>query len=117
MLLNIFVPKANHTYEIETDLLPETSNEYATTYGFRQCLVDPTAGVKRSDFDSDEEFHAAAREKADKRMAQLESGMVPGTRVVATKEAKVKQLAAALNIPMETLAQFLAQREAAGLAA
>ena len=60
MQLNIFVPKANYTFSAEVESLPTESLEYVIKYGATQAVVDTTAGIKRSDFTTDEEFHEAA---------------------------------------------------------
>jgi len=91
MLLNVNVPKADHTFSIEIESLPPVSLEYIIRYGATQAVVDTTAGVKRTEFKTDAEFNAAALAKAQKRWDQIVSGNVPGTRT--TTKTPVKTLA------------------------
>jgi len=94
MLLNIFVPKANHTFTCDVESLPRESLEYVIRYGATQAVVDTTAGVKRTDFDDEAEFNAAALAKAQKRWDQIVSGNVPGQRGPADPNlAKARELA------------------------
>jgi len=92
MQLNIFVPKANHTFTCEVEDLPAESIAYALDYGIRQSVVDTTAGVKRVDFTTTEEFNAEALAKAQKRWDQIVSGNVPGTRTPNVEAAKAREL-------------------------
>jgi len=91
MQLNIFVPKANYTFSAEVESLPTESLEYVIKYGATQAVVDTTAGIKRSDFTTDEEFHEAALVKAQKRWDQITSGNVPGSRVADPQAAERRE--------------------------
>jgi len=94
MMLTIYVPKADHTFECEVEALPPVSLQYILEYGARQAVVDTTAGVKRVEWASDAAFHAAALVKAEKRWAQIMSGNVPGSRApVDSTTAKARELA------------------------
>lgn len=104
MIINVQVTKAAATFTFDTATLPETSKNYGLEYGLRQTINDTVAGVARKDYASDEEFNAAALAKAQKRVDQLNSGNVPGSRTPADpKLAVVRKLVA--NIDAETLAK------------
>ena len=116
MMLNIFVPKANYTFDVAVEDLPPDSIAYILNYGARQAVVDMTAGVKRADFTTEEEFNATAFAKADKRWQQLLSGAVPGSRTPRSETtAKARKIAAELSdSEMDAaLAFIMAEREKA----
>jgi hypothetical protein len=95
MIVTVKVAKVNELVEFDVESLPAESLAYAITYGLTQSINDTHAPVSRKNFSDDESFNAAVWEKAQKRIDQIRSGNVPGTRTPVTKEAKVKQLAAA----------------------
>ena len=115
MMLNVYVPKADHTFSVEVEDLPADSIAYNLEYGARQSVNDTVAGVKRSDFATLEEFQAAAFAKADKRWQQILSGNVPGSRAPRSEvTAKARKIAAELSdSEMDAaLAYIMAERAA-----
>jgi hypothetical protein len=84
---NVFVPKANHSFKIDEAKMPKVSVEYAHDYGWRQCLVDSTASIKRENFSTEALFVAAAMTKAKAKMAALVAGTVSIPRSAVDVEA------------------------------
>jgi hypothetical protein len=120
MLLKTTVKKLNGmSFERDFTKLPATSQHYIASYGFNQCIADPLAGIKRADFDSDKAYDAAVGTAVAKRLEQIDSGNVPGTRAPADpRTAKIRKVVAELA-PVsdeefdELLAEFVASRRAA----
>lgn len=67
----------------EFESLPEASQHYVVAMGLTQSVNDTVAGVKRADFETDDEFRAACLAKYNVRLAQIIDGNVPGTRAPA----------------------------------
>ena len=106
MLISVKVAKLNTVVDFDTEKLPEASVTYAVTYGLTQALNDVHASVKRKEFETDAEFIEAVQKKVDKRLEQIESGNVPGSRAPAdpklatvrklTKEMSIEEIEAAM---------------------
>jgi hypothetical protein len=110
-ILNIFVPKAQHTYVYDTEKLPASTIEYLLDNGAKQSLADTTAGLVRKEYTgTNEEFRADARKLADVRDVQIRSGQVPGLRAPMDVEAMA---AAKLGLTVEVYRAVIA----AGVAA
>jgi hypothetical protein len=87
MLYQIKVAKVNSVLDFDSDKLPATSIDYLMTYGLTQAIGDAHASIARKNFESDEKFLAAVTEKVEKRVAQIISGDVPGSRAPADPNA------------------------------
>ena len=87
----VHIAKLNETLDVE--ITDERSIKYVFEYGAKQCLNDAAASVQRKDFDFDAEFRTAVMAKVQKRIDQLESGNVPGSRGAADpRAAKIRKL-------------------------
>lgn len=112
--MQIKIGKLETTVSVDVDALPAISVQYIVAYGLTQCLNDAHASVARKAFASVEEFEDAVMAKVSKRLDQITSGDVPGSRVSRPK-ATAAELFAALS-PAEreaVLAEYVAQAKAA----
>lgn len=89
MLINVKIAKLNSVHEFNVEALPPTSVQYAITYGLTQAVNDAHASVMRKNFDSDSAFIEAVEAKVLKRLEQIETGNVPGSRGPADPKAAV----------------------------
>jgi hypothetical protein len=92
MKATINIAKTGESVEFDSDTLPEASNLYAWTYGLTQSVNDATASVVRKNFENQEDFELEARTKAQKRIDQIMSGDVPGSRAPADPAKKRAQI-------------------------
>jgi hypothetical protein len=114
-IVDVLITKAARTESFNWEELPESSRAYAADYGLRQCIIDTVAGIARKDFNSDDEFHAAAWKVAEKRVNQLRSGDVPKARVASDPATiAARKLADALkgeSVNLDELKAWLASRK------
>jgi hypothetical protein len=104
-ILNIFVPKAQHTYVYDTEKLPVQSIEYLLDNGAKQALADKTAQLVRKDFTgTDEEFRTEARKLSDERDTQIRTGQVPGLK---TPVDPMVALASTMGITVDQLKNMI----------
>jgi hypothetical protein len=124
--INVKIAKLDTLVAFEPSKLPEASLDYLLAYGATQAVNDAAASVVRKNFDTDEAFEEAVREKTQKRVDQIESGDVPGTRAPASPAKKLgNQVAAAVvaagldpaTIDIEKLSKYLARMAEQGRAA
>lgn len=90
-MTTISIRKYETTVELP-DSLPEKSEAYLRNYGATQSLNDAHASVKRSDYESDEEYVEAGMAKVNARLAQLVEGTI-GVRVAAPTTPMVRMIA------------------------
>ena len=88
-MLNIRVAKLGTVVELDETKLSAESLRYLLVYGATQAINDAHSSVARKNFESDAAFLAAVEERTGKRIAQIESGDVPGTRAPADSKAAV----------------------------
>ncbi len=94
MLLSTTVKKLGMVFERDSSALPPASIAYLLEYGWKQAINDPHASIKQADFESDDEFRAAVGAVVAKRLEQIDSGNVPGTRAPADPNlTRAKKLA------------------------
>jgi hypothetical protein len=110
----ITIAKTSESVDFDSDNLPEASNLYAWTYGLTQSVNDATASVVRKNYDAgvdgDLAFRADANEKAQKRINQIASGDVPGSRAPADPAKKRAQVESFLKkLSKEELRELLAE--------
>jgi hypothetical protein len=96
--------------------------------GATQSLNDAHASVSKKDYATVDEFLAAVAEKVAKRVEQIRSGEVPGTRAPASPDKKLLSAAIAklrethpdfdpAKVDVEKLVGYLARQAASGRAA
>jgi hypothetical protein len=110
--ITVRVAKLGTEVDFTPEQLPAESIKYLLTYGATQSVNDAAASIIRKNFESDETFAAAVREKVDARIDQIRTGNVPGSRVVDPNSAlarKVAKLAAADPATMAKLEALLAE--------
>jgi hypothetical protein len=91
--ITVRIAKLGQDVTFAVESLPPTSLAYAITYGLTQSVNDAAAGVVRKNFQDDATYLAEVAKKTDKRLAQIESGDVPGSRAPADPtKAKLAQL-------------------------
>jgi hypothetical protein len=109
--ITVRIAKLGYDLDFTPETLPATSMKYALVYGLTQSVNDAAASIVRKNFETDEAFLDAVREKTDKRIAQILSGDVPGVRAptdpnaakaraIAKEMAADPELAAALEAVM-----------------
>jgi hypothetical protein len=95
MMIAVRVAKLGEDFDFNVEALPATSIQYLLTYGATQSVNDAAASIIRKNFESDETFVAAVREKINTRRDQILSGNVPGSKGVANPAmAKARALVA-----------------------
>jgi hypothetical protein len=114
--ITVRVAKLGTEVDFTTEQLPATSLMYVLTYGLTQAINDAAASIVRKNFETDEAFVAAVREKCDKRIEQVRSGDVPGARAptdpnAAKARAIAKEMAADPELAAE-LEKLMARRNA-----
>lgn len=93
MLVEIKVAKLNNIATFDVESLPPASLQYVITYGLTQAIGDAHASIARKNFETDAAFLAAVTEKVEKRMEQIRTGNVPGSRAPSDPNAaKVRKL-------------------------
>ena len=98
MNVSVKIAKLAETVDFDVEGLPAASLQYAITYGLTQSVNDAAASIARKNFETDEAFLAAVREKTDKRIEQVLSGDVPGSRAPTDPHAaKARKLAKELT--------------------
>ena len=96
-MLNISIAKAGESVTVDFDALPEVSQKYIIEYGLRQSLNDATASLKRDDYETDDDFKAAALAVANKKLDGILSGELRQSagRIGDPVEAEYMRLAVA----------------------
>lgn len=98
MQIQVKIAKLNEVAEFDVEKLPPTSLAYAIQYGLTQAVNDVHAAVARKNFSSDALFLAAVQAKVSKRIDQILSGDVPGSRApIDPNAAKARKLAKELS--------------------
>lgn len=92
--MEIKIGKLDQTVSVNVDALPAVSVQYIVAYGLTQCLNDAHASVARKAFASESEFEDAVMAKVGKRLDQITSGDVPGTRTSKPKQTAAELFAA-----------------------
>jgi hypothetical protein len=109
--ITVRIAKLGTEVDFDTEYLPATSVLYALTYGLTQSINDAAASIVRKNFSDESLFLEAVREKCDKRLDQIRTGDVPGSRAptdpnaakaraIAKEMAADPELAAALEAVM-----------------
>jgi hypothetical protein len=88
MLIQVKVAKLGSVEEFEVEALPPASLQYAITYGLTQAINDAHASVSPKGYSDRDAFLRVVGEKVAKRVEQIRSGNVPGTRAPADPKAK-----------------------------
>ena len=88
-LFTMTVSKLNESQDFDYDQLPEASRRYVFQYGLNKSINDAHAAIKRADYADETLWLAAVREPAEKRIEQIRSGNVPGSRGPADPKAAV----------------------------
>lgn len=119
MTINVKLSKVDDTLPIEFESLPPATVQYVVAYGLTQILNDAHASVTKVTHPDAQDRVDAAWAKINKRLMQLESGEVPGTRSVESDAAKFRRMAEKLGVEaMEVeLARLKAERADAAIAA
>jgi hypothetical protein len=96
--------------------LPAASMKYLLTYGATQAVNDAAASIVRKNFETDVAFADAVAEKTQKRIDQIKSGDVPGSKAptdpnAAKARAIAKEMAADPELAAE-LEKVMARRNA-----
>lgn len=114
MIIQVKVAKLNEVVDFDVESLPSASLQYAITYGLTQAVNDAHAGVARKNFATDQEFLTEVRAKATKRIEQVLSGNVPGSRApVDPNAAKARKLAKELSdSEMDAALEFIMKARA-----
>jgi len=108
--MQVHVAKLDEDFDIEFESLPHESVKYVIQYGLTQCINDAAASIQSKNFDTQVEFENAVRGKVAKRVDQLHTGDVPGSRAPADPEkAKARALALLKKMSPEDLQDFLGQ--------
>lgn len=98
MQLNVTIGKIGTIVPLgEVESLPATTVAYLIQYGANQCLNDTHAAVAKKDFADETAFIDTVCAKVQKRVDQLISGNVPGSRTPSAATAAVRKLQAAIG--------------------
>jgi hypothetical protein len=114
--ITVRIAKLGTDFDLLVEALPAESMMYLLKYGATQAVNDAAASIVRKNFESDETFFAAVNEKCDKRLEQIRTGNVPGSRAptdpnAAKARAIAKEMAADPELAAE-LEKLMARRNA-----
>jgi hypothetical protein len=114
--ITVRIAKLGTDVDFTTEQLPPASIMYALTYGLTQSINDAAASIVRKNFSDESLFLEAVREKCDKRLDQIRTGDVPGSRAptdpnAAKARAIAKEMAADPELAA-TLEAVMAKRAA-----
>jgi ribosome-associated translation inhibitor RaiA len=94
-MITVRVAKLAMDVDFTTEQLPPASLQYLLTYGATQAVNDSAASIVRKNFETDTAFADAVAEKVQKRIDQIKSGDVPGSR--APTDPKMAKLRAVVK--------------------